>query len=200
MSELPPRLLAIADELGISESLFATRGLSVCDEPESLVVAEVGDSGREHLLVPSAAAAWRELKASALRQGIFLLVVSAFRSVERQAEIVRAKLSDGLCIEEALTICAPPGFSEHHTGRAVDVSTPGTPSLEVEFEQTPAFAWLTEHAAQFGFHLSYPIGNSQGYQYEPWHWCFRDAQPLDPGDAREAALLGTLAAAPLGRP
>jgi hypothetical protein len=42
--------------------------------------------------------------------------VSAFRSVERQAEIVRRKLAAGGRIEEILTVCAPPGFSEHHTG------------------------------------------------------------------------------------
>ena len=79
-------------------------------------------------------------------------------------------------IEEVLTVCAPPGFSEHHTGRAVDLSTPGSPELEIEFDQTPAYAWLTKRAAEFGTYLSYPVGNPRGYHYEPWHWCFQDAQ------------------------
>ena len=181
-----PRLLIVAHELGITESLIVSRGLSFCEEAESLEVVEVGENGREHSLAPSAAAAWRALKASALEGGICLVIVSAFRSIERQAEMVRGKLSNGLAIEEALSICAPPGFSEHHTGRAVDVSTPGVPSLEIEFDQTPAFTWLTENAGHFGFHLSYPIGNTQGYRYKPWHWCFRDAQPFVRGDRRQA--------------
>lgn len=69
-----------------------------------------------------------------------------------------------------------PGFSEHHTGRAIDLSTPGSRCLDVAFEQTPAFAWLRAHAADFGYYLSYPVGNPAGYHYEPWHWCWSDSQ------------------------
>ncbi|MEO7481013.1 MAG: M15 family metallopeptidase, partial [Sulfuriferula sp.] len=162
------RLIAITDELGISSTLLAARGLHEYEEVECLEIAESGTDGRDHLLVAPAAEAWRTLKAAALRDGISLFIVSAFRSVERQAEIVRRKLDAGATIEEILTVCAPPGFSEHHTGRAVDVSTFGTPSLEVEFDQTPAFSWLTEHANDYRFYLSYPAGNPHGYQYEPW--------------------------------
>ena len=181
-----PRLVAVATELGISNDLIAARGFRLCEEATYLEVAESGADGREHLLIPAASEAWRMLKSAALADDISLFIVSAFRSIDRQAEIVRRKLSDGLAIEEALSICAPPGYSEHHTGRAVDVSTPGIPLLEAEFDQTPAFAWLTQSARQFGFHLSYPVGNAQGYQYEPWHWCFDEAQPLVPGDHRQA--------------
>ncbi|MBI3140608.1 MAG: M15 family metallopeptidase [Rhodocyclales bacterium] len=168
-------LTAIANELGIPGILLAARGLRECEEAESLVVAETGADGKDHLLVAAAAEAWRMLKAAALRDGVSLLIVSAFRSIERQAEIVRRKLDAGETIEKVLTVCAPPGFSEHHTGRAVDVSTPGTPPLEVDFDGTPSFSWLMEHANDFGFHLSYPKGNPQGYLYEPWHWCFHGA-------------------------
>ena len=174
------RLIAIADELGICSTLLIARGLRECEEAECLEIAETGADGRDHLLVATAAEAWRTLKGAALRGGVSLFIVSAFRSIDRQAEIVRRKLDAGATIEEILTVCAPPGFSEHHTGRAVDVSTFGTPSLEVEFDQTVAFAWLVEHANNFGFYLSYPAGNPHAYQYEPWHWCFHDAQPIIP--------------------
>ncbi|MFA6051109.1 MAG: M15 family metallopeptidase [Methylobacter sp.] len=163
--------------LGISSELITARGLRECEEATALEVAEVGADGRDHLLVPLAAEAWRYLKAAALVDGIDLFIVSAFRSIDRQTEIVRRKLETGVAVEEILTVCAPPGFSEHHTGRAIDVSTPGCRALEVEFEQTAAFAWLSARAAEFGYYLSYPIGNNCGYQYEPWHWCFKDAQP-----------------------
>ena len=173
-----PRIVLLNAELGISSQFLVARGLSECEEASSLEVAEVGADGKDHLLVPAAAKAWRKLKAAALDEGVSLFIVSAFRSIDRQTEIVRRKLQAGVPIEDILTVCAPPGFSEHHTGRAIDLSTPGSRSLEVEFEQSPAFAWLHAHAADFGYYLSYPIGNSSGYQYEPWHWCFNDAPSI----------------------
>lgn len=173
--------------LGISSELITARGLRECEEAATLEVAEVGADGRDHLLVPLAAEAWRGLKAAALVDGIDLFIVSAFRSIERQAEIVRRKLESGAAVESILTVCAPPGFSEHHTGRAVDLSTFGSHALEVEFDQTAAYAWLTQHAAEFRYYLSYPIGNCWGYQYEPWHWCFQDAQPFVAGDLAHKA-------------
>ena len=171
--------------LGISGELLAARGLREFEEATSFESAEVGADGRDHLLVPAAAEAWRRLKAAALVENITLFIVSAFRSIDRQTEIVRRKLETGAAVEDILTVCAPPGFSEHHTGRAIDISTPGCRALEVEFEQTAAFAWLSARAAEYGYYLSYPIGNNCGYQYEPWHWCFKDAQPIhQPGLAR----------------
>lgn len=169
---MPPHLAT----LGISSELIAARGLREYAEATQLETAEIGADGRDRLLIASAADAWRSLKVAALVDGVDLFIVSAFRSIDRQAEIVRRKLEAGLAIEDILTLCAPPGFSEHHTGRAIDVSTPGSHSLEVEFDQTAAYAWLNKRAAEFGYYLSYPIGNLCGYQYEPWHWCFLDAR------------------------
>jgi zinc D-Ala-D-Ala carboxypeptidase len=172
--------------LGISVESIAARGLRECEEATELECAEIGSDGREHLLVPAAAEAWRRLKSAAISDGITLFIVSAFRSIDRQVEIVRLKLDAGTAVEDVLTVCAPPGFSEHHTGRAIDLSTPGSHALEVEFDQTPAYAWLERRAGEFGYLLSYPIGNPLGYQYEPWHWCFYDAQPDSAADARGA--------------
>lgn len=164
------------------------RDLQECAEATSLEIAESESDGRDHLLVPTAAKAWRRLKAAALADGIDLFIVSAFRSIDRQFEVVRRKLEDGVSLEEVLTTCAPPGFSEHHTGRAVDLSAPGSQALEIEFGQTTAYAWLTNHAAEFGYYLSYPVGNPWGYQYEPWHWCFQDTAP---GGKPDAAAIST---------
>jgi len=173
-----PRLVSLNAALGISSELIAARGLRVCEEASSLEVAEVGADGRDHLLVVAAAEAWRNLKTAAHDDGVSLFIVSAFRSIDRQTEIIRRKIEAGTAVEEILTVCAPPGFSEHHTGRAIDLTTPGSRALEVEFDQTAAFAWLNARAAEFGYYLSYPVGNYCGYQYEPWHWCFNDAQPI----------------------
>lgn len=175
--ECPEHIRAILAELGIATDVIAARGLPYCAEPAALELAEVGDDGREYRLTPDAAAAWRGMKAAAAADGVVLKLASAFRGIDRQVEIVKEKLAEGASVGEILSASAPPGYSEHHTGRAVDIDTDGAPPLEIEFERTPAFAWLSRNAARFGFVLSFPEGNRYGYQYEPWHWFYR-------GDAR----------------
>ncbi|HTD03244.1 M15 family metallopeptidase [Undibacterium sp.] len=160
------------EQLGIRQSLLDARGFVVQEEAQRLQVAEIDEDGREFLLTPATTAAWHSMKIAAQQDGVTLVMVSAFRSVQRQVEIVRGKLEAGQAIADILTIVAPPGYSEHHTGRAIDIgSDEDTPELEVEFETTAAFTWLTQHANAFGFSMSYPRGNSSGFQYEPWHWC-----------------------------
>lgn len=159
------------EALGIPPALIESRRLLPCAEAARLEVAEVASTGREHLLTPEAASAWRQMKSAAAEESVDLFIVSAFRSVERQVDIVRGKLKAGQKIEEILCVSAPPGYSEHHTGCAVDVGTPGTPDLEEGFALTAAFGWLQRRAAEFGFRLSYPENNPHGYRYEPWHWC-----------------------------
>ena len=166
---------SILASLGISLDTIASRSLVLYPEAAELVVAGIGENGREHLLVPAAARAWSALRQAAQADRVAITIVSAFRSVERQAEIVRAKLARGQSIDEILSVSAPPGYSEHHTGRAVDLTTEGVRPLELEFEGTAAFAWLSGNAERFGFFLSYPRQNPYGYLYEPWHWCFRES-------------------------
>ena len=174
--------ISIIEQLGISKASLAARGLREYQEAECLGLAEVGDDKKEHLLVPAAACAWRKLKHAALDDQILVFIVSGFRSIERQATVIRRKLDSGACIEDIVKACAPPGYSEHHAGCAVDVSTPGSPLLDVSFAETPAFRWLASHASSFGFSLSFPKGNSYGYGYEPWHWRFNESQPIIPTD------------------
>ena len=166
------RVRCILEELGVPAGFCAQRALPVQEEARELELVEVGENGREFLLVPAAAGAWRALRASAEADGVALKIVSAFRGVDRQAEIVREKLARGLTLDAIFAASAPPGYSEHHTGRAVDVGVPGAPPLEEDFEDTEAFRWLTANAGRFGFALSFPRDNQQGYVYEPWHWCY----------------------------
>ncbi len=170
--ECPEQVKSALASLGISLDTIAARSLVLHPEASELVLAETGADGRQHLLTSAAARAWGSLSEAAQADGVEIRIVSAFRSVERQAEIVRAKLARGLSIEQILSVSAPPGYSEHHSGRAVDVTTEGVRPLELEFEGTDAFAWLSRHAGRFGFVLSYPRQNRHGYLYEPWHWCF----------------------------
>ncbi len=172
-SEYCAKVESILKELGVPPEIIDGRSLPLQEEPESLELVEAGEDGREHYLAPAAARAWRALRAAASSDRIELHVVSAFRTLERQAEIVRAKRARGLSLETIFCASAPPGYSEHHTGRAVDVATPGAKALEEDFEHTPAFHWLASNAGAFGFTLSFPRGNRYGFVFEPWHWCFK---------------------------
>ncbi|KIA81256.1 D-alanyl-D-alanine carboxypeptidase [Chromobacterium piscinae] len=170
---MTPELAARLAELGIAPADLLARGLAIHAEPAELALAESNAEGREFLLIPAAAAAWQAMRRAAADQGVEMFLLSAFRSVARQHEIVAAKLARGLSLDQILRVSAAPGFSEHHSGCAVDIGAPGSPPLEEAFETTAAFGWLERRAADFGFHLSYPRGNASGYLYEPWHWRWR---------------------------
>src|SRR5437899_2760957 len=62
--ECPERIRSILDSLAISTDLIASRSLVLHPEAQELIVAEIGDDGREYLLAPAAAAKWREMSAS----------------------------------------------------------------------------------------------------------------------------------------
>jgi D-alanyl-D-alanine carboxypeptidase len=163
---------ALLLELGIGRATLRKRGLRRHREASRLTPVGLGTDGRDKLLTPLAARAWLAMREAATKDGVTLLLVSAFRSVDYQASLLRARLAKGETIEAALQINAPPGYSEHHTGRAIDIGTPGCGGLDEAFENTAAYAWLEREAGNFGFTLSYPRDNAQGYLYEPWHWCF----------------------------
>lgn len=171
---LTRQLTALHRELEVPASYAVDRKLAPHFEASAAELIEIGQNpdGRPVQLIRPAAAAWHRLQHAAAAQGIALLAISGFRSIERQAEIIRGKRARGQSLAEILRVTAAPGFSEHHTGRALDLGTAGHPSLEEDFAATPAFRWLEEHAAKFGFALSYPRDNPHGLIHEPWHWCW----------------------------
>jgi D-alanyl-D-alanine carboxypeptidase len=157
-------------DLGIPASYGVDRHMPPYAEAKDLVSVGVDIYGRDRQLTPHAAGRWSGLRAAAQQDGVALLLVSAFRSLEYQRQIFERKIRAGESLEGILKVNTPPGYSEHHTGRAVDLATPGCPPLTEEFETTAAFAWLVRHAHRFGFSLTYPRGNRFGIAYEPWHW------------------------------
>jgi D-alanyl-D-alanine carboxypeptidase len=159
--------------LGIPMTWIVNNNLPFYSEATELTVAETDADGREYMMTPSTANAWAGMKLAAQQEGVALEVVSSFRTIERQIEIIQNKIDRGMPMEKILTLSAPPGYSEHHTGRAIDINTPGCVATEPEFEDTEAFRWLTANAGRFGFTLSYPRNNTLGFIYEPWHWCFQ---------------------------
>jgi D-alanyl-D-alanine carboxypeptidase len=136
----------------------------------ALVDVEPNIVGRMQRLTPDSARDWQAMKEAALSAGIRLMLVSGFRSIEDQAELLRRKLAGGTKIERVLESIAAPGFSQHHTGRTIDIAAPGSRPLTAEFATSAAFEWLGEHAGQFGFRMPYGRGNRFAFAYEPWHW------------------------------
>jgi zinc D-Ala-D-Ala carboxypeptidase len=123
----------------------------------------------------AAANKFLQMQAAARKQGINLYPISGFRSISQQDEIFfREKERRGQSASKRAEVSAPPGYSEHHTGYAVDIGDANVPAtnLSTTFEQTRAFRWLQQNAPRYSFELSFPKDNLQGISYEPWHWRF----------------------------
>lgn len=165
------KISAIHKELGIPKTYAKQRGLSLQIECANLSAAGIDIFNRDVLMEAQTQLAWQAMQTAAEQQGIELQLVSAFRSVDYQKKLFLKKLDAGLSIDEILKVNAAPGYSEHHSGRALDLTCPGAECLEESFEDSQAFVWLSTHAAQHDFKLSFPRNNPQGFLYEPWHWC-----------------------------
>lgn len=165
-------LIQRACDLGVPRDYGRSRHLRMQGEPTQLV--SIGDDvhGRPQWLQPRPADALARMRDAAAEDGVELQIVSAFRSIEYQLGIIERKLAQGQSMDAILRVSAAPGYSEHHTGRCVDFTTPGFRALEENFEESTAFAWLERYAERFRFSLSYPRGNRHGIAYEPWHWCW----------------------------
>ena len=117
----------------------------------------------------------KEMQFKAAQRGISLQLLSGYRSINLQREIFydNKSIRNQTAIERSRD-SAPPGYSEHSTGYAIDVGDGNYPNthFEVEFAQTPAFKWMKRYASKYHFVLSFPPNNKQGVTYEPWHWRF----------------------------
>ncbi len=115
------------------------------------------------------AKAFEKMKNDAQKEHIHLEIISGFRSIEYQKTIFPCKFKTFPPTEEEfiarLKYSAPAGFSEHHTGLAIDIN-----SLEEDFADTKEYEWLLKHANDYGFEMSFPKNNKQGLGFEPWHW------------------------------
>ncbi len=166
------QFIGTAHALGVPHDYGRMRHLRRVREPSALAYIGNDIQQRPQWLAPRAARAWAHMRAEAADEGIELQIVSAFRSIEYQLGIVQRKLERNQKLDEILRVSAAPGYSEHHSGRAIDVTTPGFAALEEEFERSAAFKWLKKNARRYSFHLSYPRRNPHRIAYEPWHWCW----------------------------
>jgi D-alanyl-D-alanine carboxypeptidase len=175
MTEFKKTIEALYKSLGIPKTYENEYSLILHEEAQTLTAIENDIFNRPQQLTPEAAAAWRDMKAQAQKDGIVLSVVSAFRSVAKQADIIQRKINAGQSVRDILNVSAAPGYSEHHTGRAIDITTHDCEPLSESFDATAAFQWLQKNVHDYSFTLSYPKDNTQGIAYEPWHWAYHPA-------------------------
>ncbi len=113
-----------------------------------------------------------KMREEAIKDGIYLVFLSGFRSINLQNDIFYSlKSIRNQEASERARVSAPPGYSEHSTGFAIDIGdgTQRETDFEVEFENTDAFRWLIKNAAKYHFKLSFNKNNKY-IDYEPWHW------------------------------
>lgn len=117
-------------------------------------------------LRPEAADALSVLGRAARKDGVTLLVSSSYRSYEYQKTVYEKWVQlDGQ--EEADRESARPGTSQHQLGTVVDFG-----SISDDFAATSMGAWMSAHAAEYGWSLSFPEGyeDATGYRWESWHF------------------------------
>ncbi|MBU6228889.1 MAG: M15 family metallopeptidase [Cyanobacteria bacterium REEB459] len=134
-------------------------------------------------LRPAAATALAAMIQAAAKAGVRLVPLSGYRSYQDQEKVFFSlQAARHQTVQTRAEVSAPPGYSEHHTGYALDLGDgdqPGT-NLDQSFLNTRAYDWMKTNAVSFGFELSFPPDNSQGVAFEPWHWRFvGDRQSLE---------------------
>lgn len=130
-----------------------------------------------HLLTADTARAWQRLRAQARAEGVEMRLVSGWRSLSDQRITFLSGLSgsSAAAIESRLRWSAPPGYSKHHTGLAIDLAS--GPGDHNSFGRSAAYRWLAadnyRNAKRFGFIPSYPPDATPvGPNPEPWEWVY----------------------------
>lgn len=140
--------------------------------PSDLVIPNVQTNGNTVYMRQEAASALEEMFTAAANDGVTLLAGSGYRSEDYQRTLYNGYVEQ-YGVETADTISSRPGYSDHQTGLALDISDhDGATYLTQAMENTPEGQWLREHAHEYGFIMRYPKGKQDitGYAYEPWHF------------------------------
>ena len=114
----------------------------------------------------------KEMQEDAEKDGIYLVFLSGFRSIQLQKQIFYSlKSIRNQIASERARVSAPPGYSEHSTGFAIDIGDAYVREADFDesFENTSAFKWLKKNAAKYHFRLSFDK-KQNSVDYEPWHW------------------------------
>lgn len=149
--------------------------LAATYEPEDLILPRIrtvsGTTNQTIYLKKEAAKQLERMFKAALKEKVYLIATSGYRSYQTQASLYQqylrlngAEYTDG--------ISARPGHSEHQTGLAIDLTSDEIgQQLHQRFANTTEGRWIAQHAHEYGYIIRYPENREAetGYQYEPWH-------------------------------
>lgn len=101
--------------------------------------------------------------------GVRLMINSSYRPYKSQEEIYNEYKK--ISLKYADSYAARPGFSEHQTGLAIDITSLEHKTAN-EFKESEEYAWLKDNCYKYGFILRYPEGKEHitGYNTESWHF------------------------------
>ena len=145
------------------------------DWEEKVEIITVKDAWGDDIKVEKQAyEKYLELKSALEQEQVYIELDSCYRSVAAQQELWdRWTREKG--IDYVRTYVAVPGYSEHHTGLALDICIKVNGELVYENEdmiaQREIFAKIHAKLADYGFILRYLENRDDitGYAYEPWH-------------------------------
>lgn len=147
--------------------------------------------GTSFKLQKEAFEAYKKMKKAALKEGINIKIVSAYRSFNRQKSIWNRKynlytsqgLSPNDAIQKIVEYSTIPGTSRHHWGTDIDiidasVKAPKNLLIENNYAKKGVYAklkkWMETNAETFGFYLVYTNNRTRnGFKYEPWHYTYK---------------------------
>ena len=159
-----------ADDLSLYYLIDKKHFVSSDYVPKDLMPVKNNDlwnvSRNDLSLRPEVYAALEELSRAALADGIKLMVSSTYRSYQYQEGLFnRYVAQDG--VELAERYSARPGTSQHQLGVAIDFG-----SITDDWGDTKMGKWVYDHAAEYGWSLSFPQGYEDvtGYMWECWHF------------------------------
>ena len=122
----------------------------------------------------------RKLLTDAEKEGLKIMICSAYRSVDYQEKVfgdsMKQRVKDGMgywdAYVETTKNVAVPGTSEHGLGLALDLISSEYEELDEKQQETPEAKWLAENCYKYGFILRYPPEKTHitGINYEPWHY------------------------------
>jgi D-alanyl-D-alanine carboxypeptidase len=150
---------------------------------DTIKTSLVYSSYKDYYLDSRAAPYLIEMLEAAKKDGMDLIVVSAYRSCAYQQQnfdnSLNERINKGMTYDEAYKETAAnvafPGKSEHNAGVAADIMTSSYTSMDDDgFKNTPEYKWLQDNAYKYGFILRYPENKTDitGIIYEPWHYRF----------------------------
>ncbi len=145
-----------------------------------LETVEDFEGGKPHQVEKLALERFWLLRDDLLKEGIQIELDSCYRSVDAQIDIWN-RFTEEYGEEYGKKYVAVPGYSEHHTGLAIDICIvkDGVTIDENDdmIAEKEIFAKIHAKLADYGFILRYLEGKEDitGYSYEPWHFRFVEA-------------------------